>query len=377
MGLILELRVCVVARRGPWMALGVSLLAGCGSSGSSTVDDAGMEAAFADATGALDGVVVAEVGSEGSVAAATATFDSSAANDATTASDSSTSDAGEPDGPGAIDAMPADASSTGQPPWTPGADGGCPAPGPPYGGGESAVDGGVAHATVVDVTGAPVAGVFAQICGLDLCAGPQRTDDAGAVTLSASAFTVRKPVLGYGDALRWPLLLVPVPPGPTVNLGTLVTGALPSTGAAFVSGGDAVSGDVTVSLAPGGAAFVDTLLYDTADAQKLRAVAIPVALASAIPSVAGHSLALMYGVTPIDTVFCPAARVAIPNSLGWPAGARVGFYILGDDTAQAWAPYGDWALISLGSVSGDGATVATDDAEGFPLLETFGVRLEP
>jgi hypothetical protein len=183
--------------------------------------------------------------------------------------------------------------------------------------------------------------------------------------------------MGYGDALQWPLLLVPVPPGPTVNLGTLVTGALPSMGAAFVPGGDAVSGDVTVSLAPGGAAFVDTLLYDTADAQKLRAVAIPVALESAIPSVAGHSLALLYGVTPIDTLFCPAARVAIPNRLGWPAGARVGFYILGDDTAQPWAPYGDWARISLGSVSGDGATVATDDAEGFPLLETFGVRLEP
>ncbi len=136
---------------------------------------------------------VAEVGSEGAAADATAPSDSSAASDATTADDSATSDAGAP---GATDAMPADASSTSQPPWTPGDDGGCPTPGPPYGGGEHAVEGGVAQATVVDVTGAHVAGVVAQICGLDLCAQPQLTDDAGAVTLNASAFTMRKPVLG-------------------------------------------------------------------------------------------------------------------------------------------------------------------------------------
>ena len=69
--------------------------------------------------------------------------------------------------------------------------------------------------------------------------------------------------------------------------------------------------------------------------------------------------------------------MTVANQAGWPAGARAGFYILGDDTAQAWAPYGDWALISHGAVSGDGATIVSSEGEGFPLLETFGVRLEP
>ena len=132
-----------------------------------------------------------------------------------------------------------------------------------------------------------------------------------------------------------------------------------------------------MSIPPGGAAVIDTIVYDTADKRGLRTVAIPVAKETAIPGVAAHSLSLLYGVAPIDTLFCPAARVTVANQAGWPAGARVAFYILGDDTAQPWAPYGDWGLISHGAVSSDGATIVTSDGEGFPLLETFGVRLEP
>jgi hypothetical protein len=324
-------------------------LAGCGSSGGAPAD-AGTP--LVDGAAAVDGSV---------------SMDASTGPDTSVANDGS-SDAAPPDA--------ADASTDGVA-WTPDPEGGCPVPGPPYGGGEATVDGGVVSATIVDLTSTPVSGFFVQICGLDVCASPQSTDGTGAVTIDATGLAFQKPVLGYGDALHWPLLLVPVPAGATVDLGTLVTAALPTTGAAFVPGGDAVSGDVTVSIAPGGVATVDTILYDTTDKQGLRAAAIPVAKENAIPGVAANSFGLLYGVAPIDTLFCPAAQVTVANRAGWPAGARVAFYILGDDTAQPWAPYGEWALVSHGAVSADGTTIRTADGEGFPLLETFGVRLEP
>jgi hypothetical protein len=281
------------------------------------------------------------------------------------------------DASGTVDAsQPGDAASSDGLAWTSSADGGCPTPGPPYGGGEATVGGGMITATLVDPSGTPLSGFTVQICGLNACPQPRSTDGAGVVTIDTTGIPLQKPVLGYGDAHQWPLLLVPVPLGSRIDLGSLVTAALPTAGAALKPGGDAVSGDVTVSLPPGGAAFVDGHIYTTPDAQALRAVSIPVAKATAIPGVAANSLALLYGVAPIDTLFCPAAKVTVANRAGWPAGARVGFYILGDDTAQPWAPYGDWALISHGVVSADGATIATADGEGFPLLEAFGVRLE-
>jgi hypothetical protein len=353
MGEITEKRRSVIARgAGRATALGAALaLAGCGSAGSAHSADAGNSAA-GDGAPPVDGSVEA---------------------DASPAGDASVSADGSPFG----DASPADAASTGDLPWTPDPDGGCPSPGPPYGGGELAVEGGVVSATLVDLAGTPLPGFFVQVCGLDICPALQPTNDAGAVTLDSTRFSVGTPSLGYGDALHYPLLLVPVPPGPTVDLGTLVTAALPPSGAAFSPGGDAVSGDVTVTLPPGGAATVDSLVYDSADKQALRTVAIPVSKEASIPGVAANGLALLYGVSPIDTLFCPAAQVTVVNRVGWPAGARVGFYILGDDTAQPWAPYGDWALISHGAVSADGTTIRTADGEGFPLLEAFGVRLEP
>jgi hypothetical protein len=321
-------------------------LVGCGSSGGESGADAG---SAGDGASALDGSLGMD---------APSTADAFAGMDAQTTADA---------------APPVDTGLA----WTSDPDGGCPSPGPPYGGGEPVVEGGVVHAALADLTGAPLAGFFVQICGINTCAAPNATSDAGVVTVDTTRYAIQKPVFGYGDALHFPLLLLPVPSGPSIDLGTLVTAPLPPAGAPFTTGGDAVSGDVTVSLAPGGVAMVDTHVYDTTDKQTLRAVTLPVAKEGAIPGVASHGLALLYGVSPIDTLFCPAARVTVANRAGWPAGARVGFYLLGDDTAQPWAPYGEWALISHGAVSSDGTTIRTNDGEGFPLLEAFGVRLEP
>jgi hypothetical protein len=350
MGEIAGKRRPAVARgMGRAMAIGAAwVLAGCGSSGDAA--DAG-SAAVGDGAAPID--------------AATSGLDAFAQADGSLPGDASS----PPDA--------ADAASADGPEWTPGPDGGCPSPGPPFGGGEPTVNGGLVSATVVNLTGAPLSGFPAEICGLDVCPSPRSTNSSGAVTIDARGFSMRKPVLGYGDAQHWPLLLVPVPAGPMIDLGRLVTAALPSSGAPLTPGGDAVSGDVTVSLAPGGTAIFNTAFYGTPDAQALRAVALPAAKESCMPGVAANSLALLYGVAPIDTLFCPAAKVTVANRAGWPAGARVGFYILGDDTAQPWAPYGDWALISDGVVSADGTAISTADGQGFPQLETFGVRLEP
>jgi hypothetical protein len=249
----------------------------------------------------------------------------------------------------------------------------CP-PGPGYGGNETSIQVGSATATVVDLNGAPVAGVAVQLCGLDICL-TDMTSSQGTVTVSANKM-MKKPIFKYGDALTFAKLGVPITMA-TTTLPTLVTGALPATGAAFKVGGDTVSGGVTISIDAGAAVVVDELNYDTPDKQTFRAVQVPVDKIKPMLDPENLGLEMLFGVSPIETTFCPAAKVTVPNTPAWPAGTAVEFYAYGVETGQEWAPYGGFTKIADGTVSADGATVSTNDGAGFPVLETFGVRKKP
>jgi len=253
-------------------------------------------------------------------------------------------------------------------------------PGMGYGGDGVAEAGGTVQGTLVDVSGAPVAGQPLYICGTDLCSPPAKSGSQGEVMIATNTM-MKKRAFKFGDALTYAELSIPLTMA-TSDFGTITTGKLPAQGAALAPGGDAASGGVTVSIPAGASVVVDELVYDTPDKQLFRAVEIPVAKAKPVldPVMIGGMAAnfeILYGVAPAQTTICPAAKITVPNAPGWPAGTAVEFWITTVATAQEYAPYAGWAKASDGEVSADGMTVSTSAAGGFIYLDTFAVRKAP
>src|SRR5450432_704778 len=257
----------------------------------------------------------------------------------------------------------------------------------PYGGGEAVGQGGTVTATIVDQSGAAVSNQPTFICGLNVCSSPHQTDSSGSVSYNTT-LNMTKPAFKFGDTISYAEFAIPLTPGSTTSFGTIQTGKFPvlGSGSTLTPGTDAVSGDVTVSLAVGATIAIDALNYSTSDEQKLRTVAIPVtAQSSVLLPCSNCGFKLLYGVTPAETTICPAAKVTValphqtqtPNDFGWAPGAAVEFWVTTIDVGQQYAPYAGWRKISGGSVSADGTSVSTNAAEGFDFLESFAVRLKP
>jgi hypothetical protein len=230
-------------------------------------------------------------------------------------------------------------------------------------------------ATVVDLAGKAVPdNLPGQVCGTDLCLTGVTGNMTGDVNVQVNK-TLVKPAFKYGDARTFAKLLIPVKAGDTA-FGTLTTAALPVTGVDFAVGKPLTSGDVTIEIPNGGSFEVDPTVYPDPIDQQLRTVTIPVAKAPLVIA-GGGAIALLYGVSPVDTVFCPPAKVTVPNTdpAALPAGADVEFLILDVETYEDWGPYGAWQKVSDGKVSADGKTITT--TEGLPVLHLFGIRKKP
>jgi hypothetical protein len=264
-----------------------------------------------------------------------------------------------------------------------------------YGGGETSQAGASVTANIVDETGAPVVGQPVYITGIDISSAPSMTDSAGHVAIQTN-LSMKRPAFKVGDTIAYTELAIPLTAA-TTDFSTggqlLAIGKLSNkTGAALTPGTAATSGDVTVAVPAGATVGIDTLIYDTPDSQKLRTVGLPLAnsgpvLASA-PAGVGAGFALLYGVAPSETIFCPAAKVTVTlphttsatgNDLGWAAGTAVEFWITTVDVSQTYAPYAGWAKMSDGVVSADGTSVSTADGPqgGFTFLENFAIRKAP
>ena len=279
------------------------------------------------------------------------------------------------DGPSSFDLATGDAAS-----------GSC-SPAMVYGGGEMSLLASSVTAKVVDETGAAVANQPVYICGLNLCSSPATTANDGTVTITTN-LTETKPAFKVGDTIAYAEVAIPLTVGATdlTASGTkvLTLGRLSNkTGATLTPGMDATSGDVTVSVPAGATVGIDGLVYATADSQKLRTVSIPLANDGPILASSGHSdFSLFYGLSPAETLICPAAKVTVqlphdtssPNNFGWAAGSAVEFWIMTVDTAQTYAPYAGWAKMSDGVVSSDGTSVSTTSGQGFIFLESFAIR---
>lgn len=246
--------------------------------------------------------------------------------------------------------------------------------GPGFGGNEKEVAIGVVKATVVDQDGNPAVNVAVQACGTDICITEQSNASGSAVVNVNDTLT--QPAFKYGDGITHAKFASLLAAGDS-TFTDVVTLTLPPAGQgdAFAAGAAAESGGVTIEIPAGGSVTVDELIYEEPDQQVFRAVLLPAG--ANVPAVSPElGLGVVYGTAPLETVFCPPARVRVPNTLGWAAGAPVEFLVLGLDIAQHWAPYAGWEMLSDGAVSADGTEIVTAEGQGLPVLSTFGIRLK-
>lgn len=266
-------------------------------------------------------------------------------------------------------------------------------PGGDYGVPIMDVPGGSVTASIVDETGAPVAGQPIYICGTNLCSPPGTTQSNGAASINTS-LGMTKPAFKFGDAVEYAEISIPLTQATNdftaLGTGKLATGKLSDKpGAVLMPGTQATSGDVTVSLPADASVIIDPLIYDTCDKQLLRTVNIPLANLGPVldPVMIGGApagFAAYYGLAPAMTTVCPAAKVTValphktatPNDFGWAPNAAVEFWITTVSSSGVYAPYAGWAKASDGTVSADGTTVSTVDGGGFAVLENFAIRLK-
>lgn len=239
-------------------------------------------------------------------------------------------------------------------------------------------------ARVIDTSGSGVANIQATVCGIDICIYGS-TDGQGNVQTCDDTLGVCTPGIKPGKAIKKPAFkfeigathvkwAIPLPSGATHAFGDVTTVKFPdiSTGQDLTPGAELTSSGVTLSIPPDADIKIDILTYEDPAQRKYRAVEVPVASA---PSVAtGQSFVMIFGTTPVDTHFCPPAKLSVPNSASLPAGTAVEFWAHGVDAIEEWAPYAGWAKVSDGAVSADGTMVVTSDGQGVPLLGVFGIK---
>jgi len=249
----------------------------------------------------------------------------------------------------------------------------CSAPGYPSDSAPVTVD--QVEASLRDASGAPVAGLPIQVCGLNQCftdsSGP-----SGKVNVTPHADLLR-PAFKYGDGFDFAELAVLLGSDATQNLGALVALPLPSfsEGAAFPKSGDVTNGEVTLRVAPGTTVSHDRLTYADDSELVLRSVPIPIAQSEqALDPSFGFELA--FALAPLGTRFCPPAQLSLKNSLAWASGTLVLVFVQGLDVNEKWAPYGSWVQVAEAVVSSDGSRIETTQG-GIPILSSIAVRRKP
>jgi hypothetical protein len=239
-------------------------------------------------------------------------------------------------------------------------------------------------ARVIDVDGNPAANVSATVCGTDICIYGS-TDDQGNVETCDKELgfctpgiqpnqAIKKPAFKFGLGITYVKWAIPLPAGATHALGDVTTARLPdiSTGLELTPGADLDSGGIVLSIPADAKVDVDVLSYELPEQRRFRAVEVAVDKTPAFAQAEGFEI--IVGTTPVDTYICPAAKLSVPNSAGWPAGTEVEFWLHSVEPAEEWAPYGGWAKVSDGAVSGDGQSVVTADGQGVPQLTVFGIK---
>ena len=230
----------------------------------------------------------------------------------------------------------------------------------------------VFEGSAVTVDGSPVANEQIQVCGINLCLFGD-TDADGNVTVTQGSDPLDVPLFKIGDGLVRAKIGFPLPDvGGTVEVvGTTLE--LGDSGTAIASGAVADADGIVLTVAADGLVGLNELDYSDPGEDTFRAALVP---ADSLDAVApGQDFLAIVGLGPHETIFCPPAALEIPNDAGLEPGAAVELVQQGLETGQYFTLYGEWERVALGHVSEDGATIATDDGEGIPILSTIGIRL--
>jgi hypothetical protein len=232
------------------------------------------------------------------------------------------------------------------------------------------------QAQLLDLAGNPAI-ESPQVCGVDVCVFIEDTDSSGNLSIAPARFFDR-PAFKNGIGLRYAKFAFLLPNQPDHDLGAVRTVSLPAfaDGAELVAGRDVSSGPVTLTLAADAKLEIDILTYTKAEERTFRAAGVPIDQA---PRAVDPSLgfALLFALSPVDTVICPAARMSVSNTPGWAPATAVEFFVHGVSIEEHWAPYGGWAKLSEGAVSSDGASITTAQGGGIPVLGVIGIRQKP
>lgn len=226
-------------------------------------------------------------------------------------------------------------------------------------------------ATLNDVDGNPIGASQVQLCGINICLFGT-TEAGGFVNVPGGAEELERPAFKYGDGTEFARFAIPVTEA-TLELGTLVTVALPSAGVDIEPGAPLVSGPMTVELAADAGWVIDELTWGEPEQQLFRAASVDPAV---LPEGVGvpEGIVTVYGVAPLETYFCPPAQVTVANEANLPADSAVEFWSHGVDVFELAAPYASWRKVSDGKVSADGTTISTLPEQGMEVLTTFGIK---
>jgi hypothetical protein len=223
-----------------------------------------------------------------------------------------------------------------------------------------------------DENGSPIANFSLQLCGTDNCLYAD-TNTIGQATFTTNVGTVDRPMFKPGDSLVYGKIGYPY----LADSPNPLPGFFPKmvdSGKALDPGTDVSAADVTIAIPAGGAVVVDDLIYDEPAKQTFRAASLSANQLATIPELAGF--AALYTLGPIDTLFCPPAKLTVPNS-GLPAGATVEIFAQELAVGEHFGGYGEWSKIADGVVSADGATISTTDDTGLPALLTIAIKAAP
>lgn len=230
--------------------------------------------------------------------------------------------------------------------------------------------------TLVDPGGKPAAGIPVFACGTNLCTEPSPTDSAGHAHL-APCVTIASPALKVFDDPTWtPFAAGLLGSGPSFAIPRLTVAPLPVQGLRLANGANTSAG---VTLNVSGTVTFD-LEHTTASSQAFRAASVsPGWFAGTRLDPGTLGLVLAWALAPLNTTLSPPAKLVVPNTPAWPAGAQVDVFLDGTDTTTATpvAPWGAWGPIGSGHVSADGVSVSTDDGSGngLPEVGLVGLRL--
>jgi hypothetical protein len=232
------------------------------------------------------------------------------------------------------------------------------------------------RAQLLDLAGNPAI-ESPQLCGIDVCVFIEDTDSAGNLSITP-ARSFDRPAFKNGIGLRYAKFAFLLPNQPDHDLGSVRTVSLPAfaDGAELVAGREISSGPVTLTPGADAKFEIDILTYTKPEERTFRAAQVPIDQA---PRAVDPSLgfALLFALSPVDTVICPAARMSVANAPGWAPATAVEFFVHGVSIEEHWAPYGGWSKVSEGAVSSDGARITTAEGGGIPVLGVIGIRQKP